>query len=174
MRKIFTEAQLKESRAKRKQEKHDKLKNVNQIDVEEQLGFAYGDIIVFTKLPSLSVDGFCTNKYIQVTEQEEDKYESLNKKWYNVYSSDKESVESNKAWSDLRKFHSKLIKKYLPKTLECYFGNIYVKDWEAFKDGLRSSLWSCDSSHYDVSSNKSIKIDISDNYCTKITLKLKI
>lgn len=149
-----------------------KLANVEQNQVEEQFGYAIGEIIVLTKLPTLNIDGMISRSCIEVSKEEEVTVKILNDKWLESYSIDKNSDDSKKSWSELSNYRHEMEEKYLPKELECIFFNIFVKDWESFKKGIRASLWDSDICHYDIDTNDCIRIDNSDNHYTKIILNL--
>lgn len=149
-----------------------------QLSLAYQLGIYVGEEIVNQYLPTLSCDSITTRKNISVTCAEGDEARRLNDVWFNklhsIKGTDAERSKATEAeWKVLRAHHEMLEEKYLPKTVECHFQllNIREEDMVDFKRGVSHSLWGCDASHYSTDENDiSVEAD-KDGWFTIITLK---
>lgn len=140
-----------------------------------QLGYYVGEQIVDRFLPTLSVDAIHTNNNISVTCAEGDECRRLNDVWYSkrMSSKDDDDKSSEVEWNALRAYHEMLEVKYLPKTVDCPFQllNIREEDMKDFKKGISVSLWNCDCSHYSTKPEDiEVKAD-EEGWFTTITLK---
>ncbi len=152
-------------------DKENKLANVTQSGVENQLGNAIGDLMS-EQLPTLSIDRIQSRNCIEVNKEDTEKYEALDAEFSKHVFEKTESEEYKKAWSELLSFRKEMNKKYLPPTVDFAWGNIYVNDWESFKDGLRNAFWNSDICNYKINTNDDIKIDNSHWHSTNISLVL--
>ncbi len=144
-----------------------------QLSLAYQLGIYVGEEIVHRYLPTLSCDSITTRTNISVTCAEGDEARRLNDVWFKIAHNTNDSTADTAEWKALRAHHEMLEEKYLPKTVECHFQllNIREEDMADFKRGVSHSLWGCDASHYSTDENDiSVEAD-KDGWFTIITLK---
>lgn len=127
----------------------DKPKEREKYSLAFQLGFYVGEMVILTKLPTLSIDLLRTSTVIPVTCAEGDKYRSLSDKWFNA---PKDSKEREEYWDEEKAYYKILKDKYLPKSFyyHCNVLNLEDKDIEDFKEGLIASLWDSDCCSYSL------------------------
>ncbi len=119
------------------------------------LGTLVGQIIFYTKLPTLNVDTLKSPTVIDVSEDEKKEVDILNQLLIDTYEDDtkpetkwgvKKSTEI--AHKNLIGEINKLAEKYLPQKLHCRFERIDIGNIKDFKDGLIDYLWNTDLSWY--------------------------
>lgn len=137
-----------------------------------RLGYSIGEQIVYKFLPTLNIETPHPNG-IDVSKEEADEYHRLDETWYKKYQNNKE--ESEKNFKQYRKYAHKLIKKYLPKEVECWFEYIDTSklNLREFKQGINNSLWNSDISNYLIKKENWIKSD-SHSLVTHIIISLDI
>lgn len=140
-----------------------------------QLGYFVGEQIVGRYLPTLYTDLIRTKKVISVTHAENAEYNRLNNAWFSKRSQSKtdDHSDSEEEWDALMSYSKMLEDKYLPPTIQCFFGALYVAEEHMadFKKGVGAALWDCDCSHYSTNSDNIDVKDDEDGYFTIITLK---
>jgi hypothetical protein len=154
--------------------KERRIKERKGMSLALQLGYFVGEQIVSKSLPTLYTDPIHTGKVISVTHAEKAEYERLNTAWFTKRSQSKtdDNSDSEEEWGALRAYDKMLEVKYLPPTIKCFFGPLYVAEEHMadFKKGLGYSLWDCDCSHYSTKpENIEVKED-EDGYFTIISL----
>lgn len=144
-RKPFTEEE--KADIKKRHEEH-----LEKLTLSYQLGFHAGEYIILHYLPTLSVDSIQTQNNISVTAGEGDACRKLSDKWFDLTGNPENKDISEKAWLELREYHKTLEEKYIPKTLKCMVGPLYLKKAEMseFKEGVIDSLWDCDCCYYSL------------------------
>jgi len=121
--------------------------------LSNQLGYYIGEYIVRRFLPTLSCDILQSFNVINITKEEQEKYDIIDKKWFNkTFQKDEngKKVSAEVEWNELQKYRKFLTEKYIPKTLDCHIPVLEEKclDMEEFKSGVGVSLWDCDMSYY--------------------------
>lgn len=135
-----------------------------------QLGNYVGEYIVAVHLPTLSVDALQSEKVISVNSEEFREYNRLYEDWYQNHNS---KDDDGQRWVAYRKYHHSLATKYLKPSLELLVPKFYPKDMEMFKKGLKSAIWGCDFSWYEVP-EEFFRQTMYGSWCSEIILKLDI
>ena len=155
--------------------KERRIKERRAMSLALQLGYFVGEEIVRKSLPTLYTDPIHSGKVISVTHAEKAEYERLNNAWFTKRSESKtdDPSDSEEEWNALRAYDKILEDKYLPPTVQCFFGALYVAEEHMadFKKGLGYSLWDCDFSHYSTNPEDIEITEDEDGYFTIITLK---
>ncbi len=122
--------------------------------LSEQLGYYIGEYIVHHYLPTLSCGDIPqSNNLIEVSEEEVEEYEKLNRIWFKsalVERSNGTLEGDSEEWKALQKFNKIVKEKYIPEKLECPLPILVLDELnvDLFKKGLAFALWDCDMSHY--------------------------
>jgi hypothetical protein len=121
------------------------------------LGKLVGQLIFYTRLPTLNVDMLKSPTIIDVSEDETREVDRLHQLLIDTSEDDtkpetkwgvKKSTETaHKNWIGEI---NKLAEKYLPEKLHCRFERIEINNIKEFKDGLADYLWNTDLSWYRV------------------------
>jgi hypothetical protein len=143
-----------------------RIKAIQSMSLEFQLGCYVGDYIVDKYLPTLDVNMLRSKHVINVGAEEKLKYEKLHADWYRKYNETKE--DKSPEWDELMTFRKELKKKYLPHTLDCFVAPLNVKNMKDFKRGIMRSLWDCDMCSYKAGSVDDIIVEMEDNYFSSI------
>jgi hypothetical protein len=119
------------------------------------LGKLVGQLIFYTRLPTLNVDMLKSPTIIDVSEDEKREVDRLHQLISDTYEDDtepetkwgvKQSTEiAHKNWIGEI---NKLADKYLPEKLHYRFDRIEINNIKEFKDGLADYLWGTDLSWY--------------------------
>lgn len=131
----------------------ERLERITTTPMAFQLGIYVGDRIVNKYLPTLSVDMLKTNNIITVSEEDTEKYNIVDRAYFNkALSSDKDKTSNKAEWDALVSFRNILKAKYLPAILVCYIPilNVSERDMVDFKKGIAASLWDCDCCYYNT------------------------
>jgi hypothetical protein len=145
--------------------KQKRLEEKNKLTTEYQFGYYVGENIVNRYLPTLSVESG-TRTQIEVSEEDSNEYNRIEKEWSNKYQNNK---SSDVEWNDYQKYRENLNKKYLPNPLICHISPLNI---EEFKKGLIWSLYDSDHCSYNLDPDK-IKIYDDENlYFTIIEFEL--
>lgn len=144
-----------------------------EMDLNYQLGLYVGEYIIAVHLPTLSTDMIKTRTIINVSAEETEKWEELEKSLEVYYFSNKKMEEEREEY--LRKFYTnrkwyhKLEEKYLPETIKLSIPKVSPTDMGEFTKGIVNALWDCDKSHYII---KDGFFEQTDEYawCSNVTL----
>jgi len=162
----FLEKGTPEQEQERRQQRIAKIKTIS---LDYQLGRYVGEEIARDHLPTLSTDWLRTCKVIQVTQEETERVDELEKNWGKSH---KAATSTNIEWEELRAFREILEAKYLPDELVCHIQPVNVKDDGEFKKGVADAIWDSDLSHYSCSGPEDIEFHLSDDaFFSVITLK---
>lgn len=154
----------------------DRINRIKSLTLEYQLGTFVGENIINRYLPTLSTHPIHSNNCIQVSDEDFDEHERLEKKWMDrvCWGNFPDMNEENKEhalWDELSKYNKYLDKKYLPEVLLCTFDPIYVENIDGFKQGIADALWNSDICVYSTNL-EDIKIYYDEDfYLTYIELK---
>jgi hypothetical protein len=147
-----------------------RIKKIQAMSAEFQLGLYVGEELVRRCLPTLDVDMIQTRNILKVLPEEKEEIERLDKIWFN--SQDLDGNHSKEAWDHLRESHKRLEEKYLPQELICRIPPVNIKNEKDFKEGIAISLWDSDLSHYKCSGPEDIEFWLEeDAYFTIVKLK---
>lgn len=132
-----------------------------------QLGLLAGEIIYEKYLPTLSTDMLTSKVVIEVTDKEIlEKHNNFQQLMKENLGNEKEYKKVHKEWLE---FYKPVIKKYIPKTLECRIQQIHPEDLDLFKKGLNDYLWHTDLSHY-IAKDDFFEPNIDFAWCSTIKL----
>lgn len=120
------------------------------MDLNYQLGIYVGEYIILTQLPTLSTDSLKSNRIIEVTEEEKQKWQKLEAKYFTMAIKNSFGEESSKLFYEHRKWYNTLLEKYLPETVDVVIPKVEITDMKEFQSGVEDALWDCDMSHYRV------------------------
>lgn len=113
--------------------------------LEWQLGYYVGEHIIAHDLPTLSVDGWLSRKVVQVSPEDAEGLERIQK---TLRQGKDDRTIQDENWKAYLAYRDMLEDKYLPQVLECYVPQIVVENKEELINGIEAALWNCDMSHY--------------------------
>ena len=118
---------------------------------------------------NLSIDYPLGRNIVNVSQEDTERYEAVQKLLNNRENRNFREAESNE-WKNYIAVRKELHAKYLSEFLECHVGRIEsVTDYEELKRGIGVAMWDSDISCYECDpGNIQIK---EDGRCTVITLK---
>lgn len=145
-------------------------KNTKKIDLDYELGNMVGEFIIYKFLPTLSTDMLKSMNVIAVPLELEREWAKKQKEYRALgYNESKDSESSKLFYRNLAWYKENIESIYLPQVLECRIPKFQYKNEAKFIEGLKSALWDCDMSHYDV---KDIEIITGEGWwCTDVKLK---
>ena len=137
---------------------------MNKDKVISDLSYAYGCKVgeeVSRKLPTLSVDAVTSCNVISVSESEDLKYKEILNTWSTIECYDEQSSEKKDLlWEEYLDYRRMLESKYLPEQHKILVDKVLIEgiDIDKLKEGIGSSMWDSDLSHYDcIGSNIEIE-----------------
>lgn len=136
-------------------------------ELNREIGYLVGQIIVDKYLPTLSTDMLQTSLVIPVSKELTKEWEDRNEKWRNNgYGGDSSQIFDD----NLRWYQFTVEDKYLERELKITDIFFNFSNKEEVMKGIQSSLWDSDLSHYSIKdivnrSGSLIRIDlIMDRY----------
>ncbi len=120
-------------------------------DLNRQIGWLVGQLIISNDLPTLSTDSLKTNRVIEVSEELARQWEEMEDKRSTYYNKPELKEEYRKYFYEtLHWYKENIEKKYLPSQLRVHMYFEFT-DKKIVMSAIEDSLWDCDLSHYKLS-----------------------